>query len=369
MTIGPRRSKTPERRCMRLAHWPESDRRLWLAALAPTDPFAGHGGQRARHRAISNRNVVRGYGRWLTFLSLRGALSYTDEPADRITPARLRDYVRELERLGNQASTILARLEELTEMAKVLGRGRNWTFIGRIAARVRAKGAPTSAKRSRLVSSHQLFAVGLQLMEGAITKASPLTDAVAFRDGLMIALLALRSLRLRNLTDLTFGRDLLRTGAGWTIMLPPSATKTHASLEYTWPETLNSALETYLSNHRPVLVARRGRWHGPPGERLWVSADGSPLTQGAVFGRITKWTRSAFGHAVSPHLFRRAAATTLAIHDPAHVRTAAPLLGHRTFSTTERYYVQAQSLEAHRAYSSQIAALRRKLTANTESNS
>jgi len=36
--------------------------------------------------------------------------------------------------------------------------------------------------------------------------------------------------------------------------------------------------------------------------------------------------------------------------DPAHVRIAAPLLGHRTFATTERYYQQARGYEAHRAF-------------------
>jgi integrase/recombinase XerD len=49
------------------------------------------------------------------------------------------------------------------------------------------------------------------------------------------------------------------------------------------------------------------------------------------------------------HLFRDAAATTLAIADPAHVRVAAPLLGHRTFTTTERHCQQAQAFDAHRA--------------------
>jgi integrase/recombinase XerD len=74
----------------------------------------------------------------------------------------------------------------------------------------------------------------------------------------------------------------------------------------------------------------------------------------AIYLRVCKRTRDAFGVAVNPHLFRDAAATTLAIADPGNVRVAAPLLGHRTFATTERYYQQAKSLQAHRQY---IAAL------------
>jgi integrase len=370
MSGGPYgRGKAPERACMKRADWPDRDRRLWSDALAPADPFSEGGGTRAAHRPLSNRNVERGYGRWLTFLLRRGLLTYGGDPADRITVGSVRDYVGEIEGLGNKASTILARLEELTEMAKVLGPQRNWKFIARVVARVRARSDPTSSKRSRLVGADELLALGLQLMERASEKATPLRAAIAFRDGLIIAFLALRSLRRRNLSELTLDRDLLRTGVGWTIMLPPSATKTHVTLEYTWPESLNAALESYLALHRPVLMARRGRWYGTTGNRLWVSSDGSPFTEMGIYDRIIKLTRAAFGRSINPHLFRDAAATTVAIHDPVHVCAVAPLLGHRTFATTERHYIQAQSLEAHREFANKLAVLRQQLISDPEANS
>ena len=78
------------------------------------------------------------------------------------------------------------------------------------------------------------------------------------------------------------------------------------------------------------------------------------MTQMAIYDRIRARTQEAFGAPVNPHLFRDSAATTMAIADPQHVRAAAPLLGHRTFSTTERYYVQAMGLKAHRAYISTV---------------
>jgi integrase len=74
------------------------------------------------------------------------------------------------------------------------------------------------------------------------------------------------------------------------------------------------------------------------------------MTQMALYDRIRPRTNDHFGIAINPHLFRDAAATTLAIADPAHVRIAAPLLGHRTFATTERHYRQARAFEAHRSY-------------------
>jgi hypothetical protein len=69
-------------------------------------------------------------------------------------------------------------------------------------------------------------------------------------------------------------------------------------------------------------------------------------------------TREGLGQAINPHLFRDCAATSIAINDPAHVGIASRLLGHRTGSTTERYYNQARSVEASRLMQKSLVALR-----------
>src|SRR5688572_9229953 len=129
---------------MKRVAWPEADQKLWMAALIPSDPFCGSGGGRAAHRPISNRNIERGYGRWLTFLVRRRFIDEHLAPADRITSDLVRAYVQELDSLGNKKNTILARLEELTEMAKVMGPRRDWRFLHRMSARLRARPDPIS---------------------------------------------------------------------------------------------------------------------------------------------------------------------------------------------------------------------------------
>ena len=84
------------------------------------------------------------------------------------------------------------------------------------------------------------------------------------------------------------------------------------------------------------------------------------MTQMALYDRVRARTKDEFGKAMSIHAFRYAAPTTLAIADPENVRIAAPLLGHRTFSTTETYYQQAQTLEAHRQFVATITKRRVK---------
>jgi site-specific recombinase XerD len=99
-----------------------------------------------------------------------------------------------------------------------------------------------------------------------------------------------------------------------------------------------------------VLAALKNRWAKPIGDALWVSSHGSPMTQMALYDQVRQRTREGLGKGVNPHLFRDAAATTLAVEDPQHVRLATPLLGHRHTGTTERHYQQAQAIEAHREF-------------------
>ena len=163
----------------------------------------------------------------------------------------------------------------------------------------------------------------------------------------MIALLAARPLRLANLVQLTLGRELVRRGAGWWLEIPGADTKTGAPLELPFPEELVPALEVYLATWRPQL-ARRGRGAGCGA--LWLSNRGRGLSDQQAYSKIVAHTRAAFGQPVNPHLFRDAAATTMARDRPAQVRLTAPLLGHRSFATTERYYNLARVTEAAGAW-------------------
>ena len=349
MSGGPYgRGKAPERACLLVDAWPEQDRDLWKAACAPADPLDEDVGVRAGHSTASNRKAEKGYGRWLTFLVGADPGCLNEPPQKRITADRLRSYVDSLIGLKNSSATILARLQELGEVAKVMGHGGDWRFINVIASTIRAHHRPARDKLN-LRLSDELLDLGLRLVDRASEKNGR-SAAILHRDGLMIALLALVPLRRRNIAGLRLGRNVIDIGNVWLIALDTCETKTHAALEILWPDELKKPLAIYLTVHRRLLASLRGRWAQPVDDALWVSSDGSPMTEMAIYDRIRYHTKKAFGAAVNPHLFRDAAATTLAIADPAHVRVAAPLLGHRTFTTTERFHQQAQSFDAHRAY-------------------
>jgi integrase len=350
------RGKAPERTCLKPKEWPEEDRRVWEKACESADTLTLDIGVRAHHAPITNFKAQQGYGRWLTFLHFNDKDALSLKAADRITPERVIAYVECLQKLGNSTQTIMSRLQELGEAAKVFDPDRKWSFINKLAAKIRARHKPARSKK-HLKLSDELVNLGKSLMEQAKSSKDDLEAALLFRDGLMIAMTAYVPFRRRNIADSKIGENLIPIGGIYLLVLNEEETKTFNEQELYVPEDIIEQLDEYLQKHRPYLMSRTGRWTKPVTHELWVSKDSSPMTQIAIYDRIRLRTGEAFGAPMNPHLFRDAAATLMAIADPKNVRISAPLLGHRTFSTTERYYQQAMSMEAHRDFVDVIRTL------------
>jgi integrase len=217
-----------------------------------------------------------------------------------------------------------------------------------------AQAGPAKAASSR--PNRKAAKLGLDLMENANDETTELRRFKTYRDGLMIGLLASRQLRLRNLAGLTLDRTLVQRGDGWWIQILAAETKTKNAIELPWPDILVPHLDTYLADHRSVIAELRGT--GTASDALWLSMYGSPMTDNGIYDRIVARTRKELGQAINPHLFRDCAATSIAIDDPMHVGIASQLLGHRTRSTTERYYNQTRSVEASHLLQNYLVALR-----------
>jgi site-specific recombinase XerD len=230
-------------------------------------------------------------------------------------------------------------------MAKIMGPDEDWSWMNRIASSVRARHKPARPKLHRLVSARSLFGLGLDLMEASADKRTSFDRSVTYRDGLIIALLAARPLRQRNLAGLIIGRTLVRQTDGWWIRFQPAETKTADLIELPWPDTLTPNLEQYITEHRARFIHPQSP---TASEALWLSKRGNPLTSAGLYQLIVARTREGLGHPINPHLFRDCAATSIAIDDPIHIGIASRLLGHRSGSTTERYYNQARNVEASR---------------------
>ena len=108
------------------------------------------------------------------------------------------------------------------------------------------------------------------------------------------------------------------------------------------------------------MIARRAVHDCAP-VQLWVGLTGRALLANMIEVAITRRTKAAFGAPINPHAFRDCAATTLAVEDPAHIGAAATILGHASFRTTSKHYIQANTLTASRHHLAGLAARRRKV--------
>ena len=94
------------------------------------------------------------------------------------------------------------------------------------------------------------------------------------RNGLMIALLAARPIRIRNLRSIAIGENLIRANARYYLVFQAHETKTRKPLEFEVPDELSSCIATYIATYRPILLGRRrppaqaGENHAP-GSALW----------------------------------------------------------------------------------------------------
>jgi hypothetical protein len=174
----------------------------------------------------------------------------------------------------------------LVDCGRPLGKCRTTTMSAcRLAPLLRARHRPARDK-TNLRASNELVDLGFKLLRDA-QEVDGLDAAITHRDGLLIGFLALIPLRRRNLADLVLERTLVRDGATWTVAFSEDDTKTHAAFEIGAPDVLRAPLEAYLEKHRPYLMGRSGRWSRPIGGELWVSKDGSPMTQMAIYDRRT----------------------------------------------------------------------------------
>jgi integrase/recombinase XerD len=228
--------------------------------------------------------------------------------------------------------------------------GETPQILSRLVRRLERERQPRSLA-ARIVTIQRLTALSKKLMREAAGSEGEITDIVAYRDGLMIALLAWRPVRLRTFSLIQARRHLCRVGDEWRMIFEGAETKSGRPFEASVPEWIVPFLERYLREVRPMFLGATQH------DGLWVSTKGGPLTGNAISSIITNRTRDAFGQPVNPHLFRACAATTIAILDPGRIGIARDLLGHVSLATTHAHYNKARSIEASRLYASILAGL------------
>jgi integrase/recombinase XerD len=244
------------------------------------DPFDSAAGAHLSER--SRRQYLFGWRRFLGFLTLHEPTALAMAPVERLNKERVKLFVDHLKE-SNTPHSVAIQVDALYKAVRIMMPRLNLSWLKSIKARLYVM-APAQAATGPVITSLQLFELGQKLMdESAPTSDHPvqLRDAIQYRDGLMIALLAFVPLRRKNFAALEIDRHLVQEEDEWFVIIPAEETKTGAATEFPIPEILHRYLTTYLNIVRPRMLKRNSM-------ALWVSPKGGALSYSAIWPIITR---------------------------------------------------------------------------------
>jgi integrase/recombinase XerD len=262
------------RKTLPFDQWPKEDRLRWQEAFHAGDLFDTGPGAHLAEATRAGLQFV--WGRWLGFLQQKDAHILDLTLVERLTVDRLRAYAEHLKTTCSSAS-VSTMVAQLHQVARLLAPQADWGFIGDTRNWLGRCGT-SSRVHHPVVLAELLVDLGFQLMEEAEADSARSTkrQAMHYRDGLLIAFLALCPIRRRNIAVMLIDAHLQRASQGYSVLFGPEETKNGEPLEFDLPNMVVPHFERYLDHWRPLIPGSVGH-HG-----LWASNKQCPLTKCAL---------------------------------------------------------------------------------------
>lgn len=239
----------------------------------------------------------------------------------------------------------------------------DWTRLKQLKTKLE-RATPKPGCRPIVITLQRLVDAGLErldVVELAFAVAGPNTRrkhlqalALAYRDGLLVAIAALIPMRRSNIAQLEIGSTICRGPEHWAIRIPGDRVKNEETIDADLPDWLDERIERYLEVYRPIIC----RSHTHKG--FWASAKGRPATADALYNAFKQGVKAALGLDLTLHDVRRIGLTTWAVHDPVNAAGAKDLLGDRSDRVIAEHYNLASGIEASRAMARAVEELKRK---------
>lgn len=333
--------------------WPQPIQQQWAEAFRAADLF-----DEPKPALVWRRTTVRknrnAFGAFVSWTIYDGSFDPDATCEEFVTAIRIRGFLEDLKASTYASNTILCHLQGLYDCARVMDPDADWAWLLNAVKRIRSRARPVRNKLQRLQPAQKLAVLGQELMDQAETDKD-LTfykRALMYRDGLMIATMIHRPLRLNNFASLSLGTSLLLHKSGATLVFPADQMKGKRPFEASFPPNLIPALKIYLEIYRPYLLSLQHEPISDPITGLWISNEGRAMADQSIRNAIKRRTRIAYGCDLTPHLFRDASVTTLVRDAPASAQLTKAILGHSTIETTNKHYNQAKMVDASRRHTS-----------------
>jgi integrase len=341
------RRHPPSQKALPLHQWPHADCQTWCAAQAKAGVL-DEGGMVSHLSKRTLADLTSRFAYFLSFLFGGGTLNQDGPAAASVTEENMLLYVCYLEPRVSSV-TLAQSIYKIARVAACLAPQKDWRWLKLMARRLDLRARPRD-RRNEVVEIRELCRLGVQLINEAekTENSTSLCEALLYRDGLIIALLAADPLRLANITALEIGRTLIKDGTTWSFEIPANETKERRMHLAVLPNWCGRLIDRYVHHYRAWFPDAEST------RRMWLSRSGRPLSEDGLYRLVCKRTHKAFGKRINPHLIRSCLATSTAVHLGAHMGLAMTVLRHQNSKVTERYYNHAAMIDAVRAYQEMV---------------
>ena len=225
---------------------------------------------------------------------------------------------------------------------------QNWSWLKHDWRAMKALAQESRDKRAQLVPIEELYCFGIRLMHRAFDMPRTVEAATMYRDGLFIALLALRPKRRSNITSLKVGVTLLLDAEGTPDTIVFARTKNASPSTTPYPsQHLGVYHDIWWQQFRPILLGDR-----PDRGDVWIGKQGEAVGPNQLWRQMRKRTAApepvGLGRAIGVHIVRTIYATSMAeaTSDPTLLRLTPWMLDHRDPRSIEPYNMQASGMAA-----------------------
>jgi len=304
--VPPSRAPAASRKRLGLpvAEWPTQWRASWVQITRRASPFRFLEGQDnpiADWSPAYRKRVERGVG------LLAGFIATHDRPPS-LAVDLVHDFLDDCAHRSVSGQSMGMFAEEIHRAFTLIDPERDLSWLRKLADELKSA-RPVRNKSARLLRSQEIQEGGQSLMRRARRRPLTTETALQFRDGLIVAVWAVRPYRLSDFASLTLN-DTLLVGKGWATIIA-DRTKNGDGHVTPWPKALFAGLEEYLRVYRAYLIDT-----APDHGRVWIGRDGGPLTTGGLSRHVGDVTERLFGRRINPHLMRDCCVTSILEADP-----------------------------------------------------
>ncbi len=324
--------------------WPAADRRAFIKARRKSADLFGEDGLAIAWRPATRKKVEKSYGAFLHCLVRHDALDADAMPRDRVTRANILLFVSDLRSRSASSSTVATMVRDLREAIRVMCPDALCEDLNLASRTLDRRAVPSRDQRDQLVAPSTLFYAGIKRMKRF--KAAAASDPIAgvkFGDGLMMALEAIKALRLRNLWGMLIDYNIVEDQLDeYELRYEPHETKTWARIRAPLPDKLEPWIKYWLTEVRPMLLGMSGR----ESRAMWITSRGQNMASITLYYRFCNATKEETGKRINPHLCRKIIVTGIAIGAPEMIELAPGALDHTSRRHTKQAYDLADDLAA-----------------------